>query len=103
MVPLAMEDGDSRLSSMKTTFASSPVTAATLKAYRADGRWLPTRLHMHPGRSHDERTRHKGRLGMTTPLVNCFDGRRIVQGPGASNLEHFVEVGCLIICGVCMN
>ncbi|CAH8603867.1 unnamed protein product [Schistosoma bovis] len=43
---LAKKDGDSRLRLMRITFPSPHMAAATLEAFRANRRRLPTGIHM---------------------------------------------------------
>ncbi|PXX91175.1 hypothetical protein DF185_23260, partial [Marinifilum breve] len=74
---LAKKDGDSRPRLMKITFPSFHMAAATLKAFRANRRRLPPGIHMHPDRPYETRTKHKGKLGLIIPLVNCLDDKKV--------------------------
>ena len=75
---LAKRDGDSRPRLLKITFPSSHMAAATLEAFRANRRRLPTGIHMHPDRPHDSRIKHKRKLELTIPLVDCLDHKKNV-------------------------
>ncbi|VDP62010.1 unnamed protein product [Schistosoma curassoni] len=73
---LAKKDGDLRPRLMKITFPSSHMAAAVLEAFRANRRRLPPGIHTHPDRPYEARTRHKGKLELTIPLVDCLDDKK---------------------------
>ncbi|VDP79288.1 unnamed protein product [Schistosoma curassoni] len=73
MTRLAKTDGDSRPLLMRITFPSYHMVAATLEALRANIRWLPTGIHMHPDRPYEYRTKHKGKPELIITLVDCVD------------------------------
>ncbi|VDP41040.1 unnamed protein product [Schistosoma mattheei] len=62
-------DGDFRLRLMKITSPSPHIAATTYEAFRANGRWSPTEIHIHPDRPNDARIKYKSQLKLTIPLV----------------------------------
>ncbi|CAH8453908.1 unnamed protein product [Schistosoma bovis] len=79
---LAKKDGDLRPRLMKITFPSSHMAAAVLEAFRADRRRLPPGIHMHPDRPYEVRTKNKGKLELTIPLVDCLNDKKTCKGQG---------------------
>ncbi|CAI2726671.1 unnamed protein product [Schistosoma spindalis] len=75
---LAKKDGDPRPRLLRITFPSSHMAAATLEAFRVNRRRLPTGIHMHPDRPYDARIKHKGKLELTIPLVDCLQDKKNV-------------------------
>ncbi|VDP22781.1 unnamed protein product [Schistosoma margrebowiei] len=58
------------------------MATATLEAFRANRRWVPTEINMHPDRPHDARIKRKGKLELTIPLVDCLDNKITCSGQG---------------------
>ena len=83
---LAKKDGDSSPRLVKITFPSSHMVAATLEAFLANRRHLLIGIYVHPDRTHSARIKHKGKLELTIPLVDCFDHKRT----GAANSKNLV-------------
>ncbi|VDP53433.1 unnamed protein product [Schistosoma margrebowiei] len=79
---LAKKDGDLRPRQMKITFPSSQMAAAVLEAFRANRHQLPPGIHMHPDRPYEARIKHKGKLELTIPLVDCLNDKKTCKGQG---------------------
>lgn len=88
VVRLIEMDEDSWLPLMTIIFTPSHMVLAILEALCANKRRLPNAIQMHLDRLHVARTKHKGKMELAIPYMDCPDREINVEKRWATNTEN---------------